>query len=484
MADKITLEDYNTWQYLFNNINKMLNIPKTIKAGDDAGVYKVLSKPSYYNVQVNIDYFTRDGGNSTGLISKENGHITVLGISNVSSHIFVLQSVDFGDEGIYIPLNNDLRLTSESDGFLYPIFPKYNKYYLFNEDNGDKRKYYLNTLYDTLKINNKEDMQIDDEGNKYCKLSTVINDNKLTNQQNHGYYLSDWKISLYEPPLITIEEPLYIGCNNNLSSKFNSPITFETFVNNKKYTTYPVPVSFKNDYLLVNVKSKSEYPYLPLNKKFQVPVEYKFAENNSDLTKYEYIKLKKDMVTFDLTFEGFDNTIDLNKHILLNGVVTNNKKTTFKAGTIQSCIIVNNDNFTFEDITFNGNANKIVNNGTLTINKCLINKLNIINNGELNIINSELDLSATRQDLPFIHNISEYNIENNNINVTGAFKDNNIIFIRGLNDANTLLNNNTWSYDVEYTEEETIYNITGNGFIYSNIDEDTIILKNLEVSNV
>ena len=489
MSEKVTLEDWNTWHYLFDNKITVIEIPADLEV-KDYGLFEVVSKTSndMFTISLKVKPYTNT---SPVDIREWYLYYTKYENNNLTTYRSKLLNLTYGDYCFEYKKKNVpcyLLLDGKGLGLIgqYPsaVYPYASKYYLFNGDDGADRKFRLITQYQSQKINNKEFIEVVDDEHKYCSLKLAIEDRELVNQIGNGIVLFGLTKSLYEPPLITIKEPLYLGCNNDLSSKFNSPIDFEVYINNKQYNNYNLPVDYERDYLLVNVKSKSEYPYLPLNKKYQVPVEYKFAENKSELNQHEYIKLKDDMTSFDLTFEGFDNTIDLNKHVMLKGVVTNNKKTTFKDGTIQSCIIVNNDDFTFEDITFNGNSNKIVNNGTLTINECLVNYLNIINNGELNIINSELDLSATTLDLPFIHNIGKYFIENNKVNVTGAFTDNNIIFIRGLIDANILLNSNTWDYDVEYTEDETTYNITGNGFVYSNIDDDTIILRNLEVSNV
>lgn len=475
----MTLEDWNTWQYLFKN--KIFLVEIDTSTPNNTDLYQV-SNYSQQNRIVRLK-FTPKYGIYVYYKYKQNGTLTTVA---TTSHTTLYIPVNV--EKIYLCIMQDKNTYGE-----WSFIPENLSYLLFREDSLENKVFKLKkncgespNLYslDSLgNIINTYPIQNED-GVDYVPLKVIESDYITSNTLTPFYY--GFKLDkkyIYEPPLITIDEPFYYGCNNNVTDKFDSPVDFEAYINNKQYDVYNIPLDYEKDYLLVNVKSKSEYPYLPLDKQYQVPIEYKIAETIDELTLFDYVKLGGDLSGFELIFAGNQNVVDLDNHTLLNGIITNNKETTFKNGQLQSVTIINNDDLSLTNIDFKGAFNKIVNNGELTIDECLVNRLNIINNGTITINNSNLDLTATSIDLPFLHNTGDYHIINNDVKVTGAFNDNNIIFIRGMTTDDFKMNND-WEYDVEYTEDETTYHITGDGFTYSNIDEDTLILSGLVIEDV
>lgn len=490
MTDKITLEDYNIWQYLFTNKITTIEIPADLEVGE-YDLFDVISydesnnrflirlkvKPFVYSPTLDFYvYYTKFENNTlTTYASKLDTELFL------DDYIYQFYYTQKSVPCYLLLATRNLYLVSSYPGGIYPYA---STYYLFNGDDGSNRKFRLKTQYNSQKVNNKEDIEVVDAEHKYCSLKLVLTDRKLCNNRGYGVGLSNLTKSIYEPPLPVVKEPVYYGCNNNLIEKLELPVDFECFVNNRQYDNYYVPVDYDNDKLQVNVRSKSSYPYLPLNRNVFIPIEYKIANSIRELSGYEYVKVARDFAGgFSILFDNdLTNVIDLDEHTLTDGFIRNDKETSFINGEINYVRIVNEGVLSLKNVELNSEVNPIINNGTLTIEECLINKLNIINNGVLNIINSNLDLLQTNRDLPFIHNTGEYNVINNNINFNSNFNNNSIIFIRTNELKEELLQNNDWDYNVTYTEDETNYNILGNGFIYSNLDDDSLILKNLEVS--
>lgn len=487
MANHITLEDINTWNYLFGNGYQVLEIPANIAYGDETDLYKV----------------THQSGSTLGITLKvEPYKYYNESISDYQCYLYYLSNDTFHimrnryQNGEYLILTpngtNTYYLFLDNSNFQtinqYPsgVLPKYFKYYFFDNDTGENRRYLLNTKMGTgVLINGTEYIQKVDEI-KSVSLEMVVSDEKLSinvGGTEIGVSFSDWKIPLYEPPLIEITDNFYIGCNNKISDVISSPVDTEYYINNKSEEYTLIPEDTTKESQLINVVTTSEYPYLPLDTFFEVPIEYYIVDDASNFELKEYTVFEVQLRGITQEFNDIKHTIDMQENRFRECELTVNYETIIKNAELLDNTIINNSELTITDGVFTDN--KIINNGTLIIDNCTGTKFNIINNGELIIKDSIFNLQETSYDLPFIHNTGSVLIQNNTINNTSFFNNSSIIFIRGLDNVNDLIKDNTFNYNgCLYDEDAVNYRINGNGFIYSNIDDDSVILKDLVISNV
>lgn len=485
MVKHVTLEDINTWDYLFGNSYQVLELPADIAYGDETDLYEV----------------THQSGGSLGITLKVDPYkIFNENINDYMYFLYYLDSDTFhiqrnryqsGEIAVLTPNNKTNYLFLDNNNFEvingYPsgVLPKYFKYYFFDDDTGENRRYLLNTHMGTgVLVNNTEYIQ-KINGIKSLSLDMVVTDEKLSidvSGTEIGVSFSDWKIPLYEPPLVEVTGEFYIGCNNKISDVFSSPVDSEYYINNKEEEYILIPEDTEKDNQLVNVVTTSEYPYLPLNTYFEVPIEYYIIDDPVDFELKEYSVFNTDLTYLAEELNEIKHTLDMNNHLLIECELAINFETIIKNATFLDNTIINNAELTIINGDFA--EAKIINNGTLIIDNCNGNKFNIINNGELIIKNSNFDLEETGYDLPFIHNQGTVLIQNNTIsNQNSGYENSSIIFIRGLDNVNDLIKDNTFNYEAcTYIEDETTYTINGNGFIYSNIDDDSVILRDLEVS--
>jgi len=487
LANHITLEDINTWDYIFGNTYHVLKLPADIAYGDETDLYKV----------------THQSGSSLGITLKVDPYkIFNESINDYMAFLYYLEENTFhimrnryqnstililtpnGTSDYYVFLNNT-NFEPIND---YPsgVLPKYFKYYFFDDDTGENRRYLLNTHMGTgVLVNNTEYIQKTDDI-KTVSLGLIVADEKLSidvNGNEIGISFSDWKIPLYEPPLVEITGEFYIGCNNKISDSISSPVTAKYYINNKSEEYIVIPEDTTKENQLVNVVTTSEYPYLPLDTYFEVPIEYYIVDDADNFELKEYTVFNVQLRNVTQEFNDIKHTIDMLNNRFRACNLKINYETIIKNAILMDNTIVNNAELTIIDGDLANN--KIINNGTLIINNCTGNKFNIINNGELIIKNSNFNLEETSYDLPFIHNQGSVLIQNNTITNTHFYQNSSIIFIRGLNNVNDLIKDNTFIYtDCLYTDDSTSYKINGNGFIYSNIDDDSIILKDLVITNV
>lgn len=487
MANHITLEDINTWDYLFGNGYSVLEIPGDFSLGDETDLYKVThTAGTSFGITLKVDPY------KVWNESLNDYQAFLYYIGNDAVHI-MRNRYQNGEILILTPQGYTTYLFLENNNFeiidTYPsgVLPKYFRYYFFDSDTGENRRYLLDTPMGTgVLVNETEYIQKDGE-TKYLPLDMVVSDEKLSidvNGQELGISFSDWKIPLYEPPLIEITDKFYIGCNNKISDVVSSPVTTtEYFINNKTEDYILIPEDTTKESQLVNVVTTSEYPYLPLDTYFEVSIEYYIVDDPSDFELKEYTVFDTQLRGITQELNDIKHTIDMNNNRFRDCNITVNYETIIKNTVLMDNIIINNAELTITNGEFANN--KIINNGTLIIDNCNGNKFNIINNGELIIKDSNFQLQETSYDLPFIHNQGNILMQNNSISNASHYENTSIIFIRGLDNVNDLIKDNTWSYEeCLYTEDTIAYQINGNGFIYSNIDDDTIILKELVISNV
>lgn len=477
---KTTLEDWNTWDFLFNNL-----IPTIIISGDEIvegdygsyGITIISSGYSYKNLEVELkaDYDLFNDKYVYVYILDPNGEIWDYECEvNDDKIYFALEETDI----LIIPLKSDLIITG-IHGY-GAILPYYAKYYIFTGDDGRNRLFRLNTIAkDGTSINNGIDTVQSSNGVKYCNLSTVLPMRELF-YENAGLDLSNAFVDIYRPPLWKIIEPFYIGCTNNISDKLTSDVDLTTYISNKQETKYYIPLDYNKDYLNIRLNSKSQTPYLPMNVTTQIPVITKEITNVSDLGKYEYSKLANDFINqMGVTFESqIKSRLDLNDYSIQGMDFNVENELILENGWIMQAKIINNGVLTVQNAVLSQGT--IINNGTLTLSASNLYYINIVNNGKLIIKDcDEIFIADMNKDMPFIHNTGTYTIINNNIECRGEFDDNSLIFIRSENVKNILENNN-FTYHITFDN----YRIDGNGFIYSNIDDDTLILKNLTSEEV
>ena len=463
---KTTFEDWVSWNYLFSGLYSPFIIDSDQDVGDYGG-YKILSKSN--SIITVLSYCDLDIKDTHTIYVFRKGETVERIATSVTDNIFNLPYYE--NNIYYVPLFSDLETEKYGAG---AVLPYYAKYYLFSDDDGDNRLYPLNTLLpDGEMINHNHDTVISQDNRKYCNLSTIVEDEYLS-YTDAGVDLSNSFIESYSPPLWNIVEPFYIGCKNTIEDKITSDVELTTYINNKTETEYYIPLDYNKDYLNVRLTSKSQFPYLPMDITTQIPIITKEINNVNDLGKYEYSKLVTD---FDghgnITFESAINSrLNLNSHRLKKIDFTVENELNIENGQIMEAKFVNDgvsllQNVSFTDLT-------IINNGVLTVSESFVFHTNIINNGELIIKDSYVTLTDEDKDMPFIHNTGTYSLLNNDILSAGEFDNNSVIFIRSGNVDNILANNH-FVYDITFDN----YHISGNGFIYSNIDDDTIILKNL-----
>lgn len=487
MTNHITLEDINTWDYLFGNGYSVLEIPGDFSLGDETDLYKVThTAGSSFGITLKVDpykvwnetlndyqAFLYYIGNDAVHIMRnryQNGEILILAPQGYTTYLFLD--------------NNNFEIV---DTYPSGVLPKYFKYYFFDGDTGENRRYLLNTPMGTGVLVNETEYIHKDGETKYLSLDMVVQDEKLSidvNGQELGISFSDWKIPLYEPPLVEITGEFYIGCNNKISDVVSSPVTStEYFINNKSEEYILIPEDTTKESQLVNVVTTSEYPYLPLDTYFEVPIEYYTVTDPNDFELKEYTVFDVQLRGITQELNDIKHTVDMQDNRFRECNITVNYETIIKNAVLMDNTIINNSTLTIKDGEFADN--KIINNGTLIIDNCNGNKFNIINNGELIIKDCNFNLEETSYDLPFIHNVGRVLLKNNVITNTHYYENSSIIFIRGLENVNDLIKDNTFNYDdCIYLEESTSCRINGNGFIYSNIDDDSIILKELVISNV
>lgn len=470
---KTTLEDWNTWNYLFNDLYSPLVIDCEQDVGD-YGVYEILSKDTDITILSKCDLDRKNQYSVYPFRITPNGGVS-RNAAVINDGIFSVPYV--ADSTYVVPLKSDIPTLSYGAG---AVLPYYSKYYLFRDDGGDSRLYRLNKVIPAgVTINDLHDTVISENGKKYCNFNTVVDD-KYLKYLEAGVDLSNAFLDIYSPPLWEITEPFYIGCTNTISDKLTSDVDLTTYINNKEETEYYIPLDYNKDYLNVRLTSKSQSPYLAMNVTTQIPVITKEIINVGDLGKYEYSKLANNFFEqIGVTFESQINTrLDLNNYAIQGMDFNIENELILENGWIMQAKIINNGVLTVQNAVLSQGT--IINNGTLTLSASDLYYINIVNNGKLIIKDcDEIIISDMDKDMPFIHNTGAYTIINNNIECRGEFDDNSLIFIRSEN-VDNILENNNFTYHITFDN----YRIDGNGFIYSNIDDDTIILKNLTSEEV
>ena len=233
----------------------------------------------------------------------------------------------------------------------------------------------------------------------------------------------------------------------------------------------------------------SEYPYIPSEKYVEVRTAYKYLSDLSEIADYSYLMLNEDLEFTHDERIVIDGTCTINSagHIISDAYFEVTGNLTFENVIFDCPFIYVDGQVTFKDCIFRNSNDEIdymiVNNGTVMFNQSTIQDNGyIVNNSNLRVTSSTLTIKNKVMDLPFIHNIGTVNITANEISYTDTYDSNNIMFIRGIDDVDGLIKNNTFDYDAVLNIDEDIYTVDGSGVCYGNIDDDTLKFKDLEVS--
>jgi hypothetical protein len=307
--------------------------------------------------------------------------------------------------------------------------------------------------------------------------------------------------TVHEVPEITVTDDLYRGNSNPIDEFISLPETveFTVYFENRPVESVDLPRDY-GDTCRLRVVTKSYYPYVDIDVFIDVPVVTKHLTTLEDLNKYSY--------GYIAGLREIDGEINNNIYIKCRTSGGGN------TSLVDECNFVING-----DVTFDGGilfyASKITNNGRLEFKNAGIfrayggggNDYCIVNHFELYM----KDITRLDIDQPFVLNSNYFAMENNIVSITNlqsvpaiyntgemVILNNSFTFNKhGLEydnfavclfrsdkiDVDKLLIDNGIIYDnITATIEETTYNITGTGICYAKIDDDTIYIKNLEVT--
>lgn len=305
--------------------------------------------------------------------------------------------------------------------------------------------------------------------------------------------------TVHEVPEITITDNLYRGNSNPVTDIISLPtnIEYTVYFENKPVTEIDLPRDY-GDTCRLRVVSKSYYPYVNIDVFIEVPVVTKHLTTLEDLNTYRY---------------GYiDNLANINGEINNNIYIECRKRSGLSTSVVDECNLTVTGNVTFNGdlyflsskITNNGtlefmNANKITFSGSSTdyyitnhfelkmhdIGNIDITQPFVLNNNYFAIENNTLRI-AYNNPAPAIYNTGDLIAVNNNFRYDWDHQYNNfsVCLFRADNvDIDKLLTDNGIIYDnITATIEETMYTINGTGVCYAKIDDDTIYIKNLEVT--
>lgn len=499
MTDKITLEDWNTWVKLCDNIRMwVINVPESNVSND------LYSFTIYDNTIDFSIYFTHSG--CIYGITSDNQFIQVYGGNNRDYIIFKSDGIP-----IKLVVFPTVYQKTVNTADWRPI--SRNKTYLFNEE---VYKYYIEKIRESIYLPNdiegfKSNLSpfitfpiLNDDKGDYIELTediTLLFGSHLSVSRSFSIDIDINKI--YEPPIISVTNPVYIGNSNPLSNVLSLPdgVDYTVYYHGKSVDTVSIPSNaVDGSSIRLKIVTKSSYPYIPSEQYVNVPVTYKYYETMEDFENFNYIIINSD-ITWSSTFD---------RNFTKDGVLlsTNNSSISKKSSTKYGKLVIHpNVEFTFKDLTMNGviilnkgtlildncylhhwvtSKAKIINEGKLIIKNSILRQTNIINNGTLILENSSCNLisAASSPDLPFIHNTGSIQTKDNNFKVLDdGYNGFNIVIIRS-NDLNVnqLLENNSFEYDAVLSLNETSYTVKGQGLTYAYLDDDTIRFKDLEVS--
>ena len=471
----ITLEDINTWIELFDfDIPIELDLSETgnfeLYEWDDEDV--LTPKFNFDNY-----FFTLS---DTEITINSDGSL----------------SLDSYDRTNPLYLFPTVTQTSEDEAEVFYFNPLSNiNRLVFSNDDLVNRKCYINYLGNVQRpINGNTPYR--DENGWYVPLDIVFDSDIHCDVADTKVFTP--KVSyVYAPPLVRVDDDLFVGNNNKLSDKISCPVPFTLYYNNKEVTDFNVPVDGYKDEYMFRIVTKSEYPYIPYENYVTIPTTFKYLHNLEDLQGYSYLKMDRNL-TYDPTVK-----VELNSETTINGKYENQSR----YYTINSPHFVINEKTVFERVQFeNGgvfeiNADvefkhcifnnawdkhyKFINNGKLSFNLSIFYAAgHFINNGDLAIIGSRFSLYDENVDFPFIHNTGTINITGNGFNFYRDFTANEVIFIRSNElDIPRLLKYNVFDYDCRHVViDDEEYTVQGNGFCYARIDDDTLNFTNLEVT--
>lgn len=463
----ITLEDINTWIELFD-----FDIPIELDLSENG----------------NFELYTWDNNDLlTPKFNFDNYFFTLSDTDIVinSDGSLSLESYDRSNPLYLFPT---VTQTSEDEAELFYFNPISNiNRLVFSNDDLTNRKCYINYLGNVQRpINGNTPYR--DENGWYVPLSIVF-DSDIHCEVTGSKVFTPNISYVYAPPLVRVEDDLFIGNNNHLADKINCPVDYTLYYNNKEVTDFNVPVDNPKEDYMFRIVTKSEYPYIPYENYLTIHAAFKYFHDVEDLQSYSYLLMDMDL-TYDPTVKvemNSESNVNGNDHNIVTPYFVINEKMVFEDIVFDCGVFEINADVEFKGCTFINTGNidyKFINNANLSFNECSFNDNGyIVNNGYLTMLSSTFDIRNKTLDLPFIHNTGTINITGNTFTYLDSYTGNNILFIRS-NDLNTsnLLAMNTFDYDCTVTIDEEDYIVNGNGFAYSQIDDDTLNFTNLEVT--
>lgn len=307
-------------------------------------------------------------------------------------------------------------------------------------------------------------------------------------------------VPMYDVPEITFGT-LYRGNINKVEDVVSLPenIEYTVYFENKPVSEIDLPRDYEDNCRL-RVVTKSYYPYVNTDVFIEVPVETKHLTTLADLNTYSYgyidtlVEINGE-ITNDIYIEckglvqphGHASLTDCN--LSINGSVTFD-------GNIacEDSKIINDGRLEFKNadslIVDGGGSNDyfIVNHFELymrDINRLDVPQPFVLNSNYFAMENNIVSI-LNLQSAPVIYNTGEMVILNNSFTFNNNRKYNNfaVCLFRADNvDVDKLLIDNSIIYDnITANIEETEYNINGTGVCYAKIDDDTIYIKDLEVT--
>lgn len=494
MSEKITLEDWNTMLFLTKNL--YLPIEFNIEEGEhDLYSFTPLRPASdvYLKFNINHDWHFYDNDTDEELqllggsiVKRDNGY-----------HAPIISSTNFRFKG-YLDVIDDWRFSYASDETITPLIKMFGYYFEGNIPNFyfEKHNYNFNFIHGDFgeEFPRSYDILEDDVGT-YVD-GEILTAKRITSNMSFSQYIYPNMRRAYEPPVISVNEPLYIGNNNVLSDKLSlsADVEYSVYYHNKIVTEIKIDEDFNQNEIKLKVVTKSDYPYLPSEQLIIIPVVYKEYEQVSDFENYDFIKLEN-MIDIGNNELIFNNNVTIYSETGFGHIQSHNGSITINDGanvTLKNMHflwvnVFNKGVLTVEDGGFGsvGSEMIIVNDGTFIANNdCAFSQeITIINNDNIIIRNCKISMTAKTSDLPFIHNAGAYEIINNRVTFDGRYDGFNITFIRTNDiDAMQMQKDNNFNYDGRLTLDGATYLVKGKGFAYALIDDDTIRFNNLEVS--
>lgn len=300
-------------------------------------------------------------------------------------------------------------------------------------------------------------------------------------------YIDNEEPIIHSAPMVTANHNLYRGNTNDITNLITLPdedMEYTVSYQGKPLNdTLYIPEDYDDDEIRLRITTKSYEPYIGLDIHINVPVTTKEITSLNDLNTYSYgeVTVLSDLtgsIVNDIhlvggTIEDCNLTFTGNV-ILENMEITGTQITNNQTLTVKDCNLTpTNDKFLFD------------NNGTLTVENCESEEAQnlILNKSTLNLTNNNLGFDSTRN-YPCIHSETYPNITGNTFTYDTSTEGYGICIIR-TNNINTshFLSTNHTAYDCTYTNNETTYNVNGEGIAYCLIDDDIIKFIQLEVNN-